>query len=174
MEKNFNDQELSDIMKEIEALEEGFKSEAESPVMQEVQETQEAPQVVMSSEDMTQEEEKQEEEDAPVTEIYDPMAEASEVVKELASMDEEVSIPVAKKEEASVISMPMRSSEVTGTRGSSMSFKVSGSMDLDLQLDVGGKVICLKVTESGLNIEMEGGMTFNLPLNGQVATKKAS
>lgn len=114
MDKNFNDEELSDIMKEIEALEEGF--EEVSPVMQ-----------------------------------------------ELSELDSKVAVPEKPaKEEASVISMAPRSSSKTAT--TSMSFKVSGDLNLDLQFEIDGKVICLEVAESGLRIQMEGGVTFSVPV----------
>ncbi len=55
-----------------------------------------------------------------------------------------------------------------------MSFKVSGNMSLDMQFEVGGKVICLEVSEHGLNIQMDGGMTFSVPVGNKAHGKKAA
>lgn len=129
MDKSFNDQELSDIMKEIEALEEDFQN-------------------------------------------GDAKVEASsEIIEELAVMDEKQAIPQTNKTEPSVVHMK----PVTPHRtASAMSFKVSGDLNLDLQFDIGGKVVSLSVTQTGLTIEMEGGMTFTVPVTASHVTKKAS
>lgn len=125
MDKSFNDQELSDIMKEIEALEDDFQNEGGSKI------------------------------------------EASPVMEELAQMDEEDSVPVAK--EAPVVKMasvggPKPYKKAASNSQTQMSFKVSGELNLELEFDVGGKIVNLVVNEQGLSIEMEGGMTFNVPL----------
>jgi hypothetical protein len=133
MDKSFNDQELSDIMKEIEALEEDFTAEEEKT--------------------------------------------ASPVMEELANMDEAESVPVQKASTANVVSLESKR-EVAPTHSNSgastsMSFKVQGNLTLDLQFDIGGKVVCLEVTEAGLNIEMEGGIKFSVPVAEKSAHKKA-
>lgn len=120
MDKSFNDQELSDIMKEIEALEEDF-SEA-------------TPQ--------------------------------EDVLAELVEMKESEAIPMRPK-------MKEYTPE-TKAPTSSMSFKVQGDMNVELQFEVGGKTIALSVSESGLNIQMEGGMTFNVPLQETGSLKKVA
>lgn len=117
MDKSFNDEELSDIMKEIEALEDNFQNEEEKS---------------------------------------DP------IMEELAEMDEEESVPYAAPRKESHI-IPIASHKVKQP-ATSMSFKVSGELNLELQFDVGGKIVCLEVNEKGLSIEMEGGMTFSIPL----------
>lgn len=124
MDKSFNDQELSDIMKEIEALEEDFQTEA-----------------------------------------------SSEVMEELAVMDEKQAIPQTNKTEPAVVHMKPVASQRAAT---AMSFKVSGDLNLDLQFDIGGKVVSLSVTQTGLTIEMDGGMTFTVPVSTSHVTKKAS
>lgn len=134
MDKSFNDDELSDIMKEIEALEQDFNTPEEK-------------------------------------------LEATPLMEELAHMEEEESIPTptAKPEPTTVI--PMASHKATApsssTASTSMSFKVSGDINLELQFDIGGKTVCLNVTEAGLNIEMDGGMSFKVPLS-HAAHKKAA
>lgn len=135
MDKSFNDQELSDIMKEIEALEEDF----------------------------TQGEEKT----------------ASPVMEELAHLDETQSIPVRASEVSSyespnVVSLEAkRGAEPRKTNATSMSFKVQGDITLELQFDIGGKVVSLAVTETGLAIELEGGMKFTVPVGEASGIKKA-
>jgi hypothetical protein len=110
MDKSFNDQELSDIMKEIEALEEGGTHE-------------------------------------------------EEVLTELTEMSESKAIPLRKETHVP----KMESSQ------SAMSFKVQGDMNIDLHFEIGGKSVALKVSESGLHIETDEGMTFSVPLKGKRA-----
>jgi hypothetical protein len=119
MDKSFNDQELSDIMKEIESLEEGFKAEESSH---------------------------------------------SPVLEELVEFEEEKVAPVAEYKQAEVFKMKSHE-EPKASAPTTMSFKVSGQMNLELQFDIGGKVVCLEVSEHGLSIQMEGGMTFNVPVH---------
>lgn len=134
MDKSFNDDELSDIMKEIEALEQDFNTPEEK-------------------------------------------LEASSLMEELAQMEEEESIPTpaARPEQSTVIPMASHKAATpsSSTASTSMSFKVSGDINLELQFDIGGKTVCLNVTEAGLNIEMDGGMSFKVPLS-HAAHKKAA
>lgn len=116
MDKSFNDQELSDIMKEIEALEEDFKEE-------------------------------------------DVQAKASPVLQELSELPETKAVPLKPvKEETFVTKSP-----------AAMSFKVQGDLNLDLEFEIGGKFVCLQVTEDGLTIVLDGGMTFKVPVNEKKA-----
>ncbi len=128
MDKSFNDQELSDIMKEIEALEDDF------------------------------------------TTVEDKVA--SPVMEELANLDETVSVPV---ETAKVVSLDSKRAapKETSSNSTSMSFKVQGNLTLDLKFEIGGKTVALEVTESGLTIEMDGGMKFTVPVTETSALKKA-
>ncbi|MCM2350138.1 MAG: hypothetical protein NDI69_08945 [Bacteriovoracaceae bacterium] len=132
MDKSFNDQELSDIMKEIEALEDDF-SEPEETL-------------------------------------------TSPLMEELAHLDEAESIPVSPKivalEEARPVAAPAPKAQFEAS--TSMSFKVHGQLNLELQFDIGGKVISLEVTEEGLNIQMEGGMKFYVPVSEKTSSKKAA
>jgi len=120
MSKSFNDDELSEIMKEIEALEEDFT------------------------------------EDSHV---------ASSVMAELAEMTEEKSIPHST---SNVVSLDSKRSAST-----SMSFKIQGNLTMDLQFEIGGKVVALEVSETGLTIELDGGMKFSVPVDGTSPFKKA-
>lgn len=134
MDKSFNDQELSDIMKEIEALEEEFSVDAESDKM-----------------------------------------EATSVMEELAGMELDQAIPVTNKKETVLPferKSPPKAVAKTSTQNS-MSFKVQGDMNLALQFEIGGKTIVLDVTEAGLTIQMDGGMTFSVPVSDAHSVKKA-
>jgi hypothetical protein len=136
MDKSFNDEELSDIMKEIEALEEDFKTD----------------------------------------EIIDEKIEATPIMEEFAQLDEEDALPTpaARVEQTTILPMSAKSKSASSVPApASMSFKVSGDINLELQFDIGGKVVSLNVTESGLNIEMEDGMSFKVPLSN-TAHKKAA
>ena len=128
MDKNFNDEELSDIMKEIEALEEDFTS--------------------------------------------DEIKEASPVLAELAELSEEEAIPVST---ANVVSLESKRTAPNSTTSPStaMSFKVQGNLTLELNFEIGGKTVALEVTEAGLNIELEGGMKFTVPVSDSSSLKKA-
>ncbi len=129
MDKSFNDQELSDIMKEIEALEEDF-SDTDEKV-------------------------------------------ASPVMEELAFLEEEASVPITASKNVVSLETSRPAAKSAPEASTSMSFKVHGQLTLELQFDIGGKVVCLEVTESGLNIEMEGGMKFTVPVGEKSVLKKA-
>lgn len=133
MDKSFNDQELSDIMKEIEALEEEFGEEGQEDAVR-----------------------------------------PTNVMAELAEMEEEKSIPVAQ-EETKVVHLEKKETPKASKSSAptSMMFKVQGDMNLELQFDIGGKCIMLEVTEAGLNIQMEGGITFTVPVGDAQSLKKA-
>ena len=116
MDKSFNDQELSDIMKEIEALEEDFQGEEKE-------------------------------------------MKTSPVLHELTELPESKAIPLkAVKEES-----------FAGKTPTAMSFKVQGDLNLDLEFEIGGKFVCLQVSEDGLTIVLDGGMTFKVPVSDKKA-----
>jgi hypothetical protein len=134
MDKSFNDQELSDIMKEIEALEEEFTAED------------------------------------------DLKAQSAEVMEEVVEMEEEKAIPLELKHSSEVLAFEPKQAPTKSTKSSApaaMSFKVQGEMNLELQFEIGAKTIQLEVTESGLSIKMEGGMTFTVPVQEPNSFKKA-
>jgi len=134
MDKSFNDQELSDIMKEIEALEEEFTAED------------------------------------------DLKAQSAEVMEEVMEMEEEKAVPLASNHTPEVLAFEPKQAPMKSTKTSApaaMSFKVQGEMNLELQFEIGSKTIQLEVTESGLSIKMEGGMTFTVPVQEASSFKKA-
>lgn len=126
MDKSFNDDELSDIMKEIEALEEDFSDTTEKS-------------------------------SGPVLEKLD---EVDKVFSEPAST-------------ANIVSLDSKRTAPKSEASTSMSFKVQGNLTLELQFEIGGKVVALEVTESGLSIEMEGGVKFSVPVHEKASLKKA-
>ena len=137
MDKSFNDQELSDIMKEIEAMEEEFSAEEDTDKV-----------------------------------------EASAMMEELAEMEEEKSIPATNKND-SVLPFERQTAPATTaataktTSNTAMSFKVQGELNLELQFDIGGKKITLEVSEAGMNIKMDGGVSFSVPVSNAQSQKKA-
>ncbi len=137
MDKSFNDQELSDIMKEIEAMEEEFSAEEDTDKV-----------------------------------------EASAMMEELAEMEEEKSIPATNKHD-SVLPFERQTAPATTTANAkttsntAMSFKVQGELNLELQFDIGGKKITLEVSEAGMNIKMDGGVSFSVPVSNAQSQKKA-
>jgi hypothetical protein len=132
MDKSFNDQELSDIMKEIEALEEEFSADEDSSKV-----------------------------------------EASTIMEDLAEMEEEQSIPVTNREETTVLPFAKKEIAQPTKSTSSMSFKVQGDLNLELHFEVGGKNIALEVTDKGLTIQMDGGISFTVPVSDAQSYKKA-
>jgi|GEM_PF-1519439 len=124
-EKGFNEEELSDIMKEIEALEDDFKEAGTKTAM------------------------------------------TSPVVSELAQLETEAALPskAAEKmpEHSDVIEFEKPITKVLKTPPTTMTFKVQGDLTMDLQFDVAGKVVRLEVNETGLNVCMDGGVTFSVP-----------
>jgi len=133
MDKSFNDQELSDIMKEIEALEEEYTAED------------------------------------------DVKAQTAAVMEDLVEMEEEKSIPLESKHEPEVLAFEPKEvpKSAKSSAPASMSFKVQGEMNLELQFEIGSKTIQLEVSEAGLAIKMDGGMTFTVPVHESGAYKKA-
>lgn len=138
MDKSFSDDELSDIMKEIEALEEDFSPKDEQPSEPEAQA-------------------------GPEEEAVEASVEIEVEAKEADSRENIVSLDSKR-------SAPKNSSE----HSTSMSFKVQGNLSLELSFDIGGKVVSLEVTESGLSIEMEGGMKFSVPVSPETSLKKVA
>jgi hypothetical protein len=135
MDKSFNDQELSDIMKEIEALEEEFSAEEDTDKVQ-----------------------------------------ATAMMEELAEMEEAKSIPATNKKD-SVLPFERKptaeTNKTTTNTTTAMSFKVQGDLNLELQFDIGGKTIMLEVSEAGMNIKMDGGVSFSVPVSNAQSQKKA-
>jgi hypothetical protein len=179
MDQSFNDQELSDIMKEIEALEEDFDAplEKSSSVIEELASLEEDHSVPLSTSSVSTEAVV---DDGPADESTEERIEAEsfqdEPVAEVKPKKESIEMEHIVQEPKAHV-MPFESRKVTEApkthHGTTMSFKVQGDITLDLSFDIGNKVISLHVTESGLSIEMEGGMKFTVPVGEKSDLKKA-
>jgi len=127
MDKNFNEEELSDIMKEIEALEENLQID-----------------------------------ELPTQEKSNNEDYKSEVVSEDLLVSD-------KKSEAEILDLQSKKKfddSLNGFSGApaSMTFKVSGNMFLELRFEVNGQCVDLGVDEKGLNITLDNGAFFRVPL----------
>jgi hypothetical protein len=87
---------------------------------------------------------------------------------------------VNKNEEETVLktnynekAAPM-SKSTSSSHHSSLSFKVEGEMTLNLGFEVNGHSICMSISEEGLNIEMESGAKFTLPMHDKGMVKKVA
>jgi hypothetical protein len=95
-----------------------------------------------------------------------PVVESTNVqVQETVVAESNVETPVAS-ESAHVIDMV---SDVSGSKvPSSMEFKVSGDMSLNMAFEVNGKRIHATLSgKDGLKIDIEGGVELSIPLEGQ-------
>lgn len=72
--------------------------------------------------------------------------------------------------------VPMKKPDHTPSshQHSSLSFKVEGQMSLNLSFEVNGQTVCLDISEAGLQIQMESGATFSLPMTQSGSAKKAA
>ena len=145
MDKSFNDDELADIMNEIESLEKEFAESAPAS-------------------------EAETEEFAPTDEIDHT---APEVVSHIMSMPVE---EVARKSnhEEKVVPMKRVDHAPQAHQHSTLSFKVEGQMTLSLAFEVNGQSVSLEISDAGLQIQMESGASFNLPMSHTGAAKKAA
>ncbi len=138
MDKSFNEDELSDIMKEIEALEENLHIEDAKPAV--------APKPQPKMESMQSPVEDEDE--------FIPQQTVSKITEE--------EIPA----KAEVVDFRPKSAQEKNWSQSpaSMSFKVSGDMHLELSFEIDGKHVQLGIDETGLVIGLDGGATFKVPL----------
>ena len=191
MEKGFNDDELADIMNEIESLEKEFAQEDES-VETEIVETQAVAEDELECVDDAHEEVEEvhamQHQEEPVAEqmVDEEMHEheMSEVLGELSKMPVDDITPSAKHEpQASLESeehnihhiQKAPTSKDRGATKTAMSFHVEGDMRFELSFHIAGKFVGLTVTEEGLEIGLDGGVKFTVPVDETSAShKKAS
>lgn len=112
-------------------------------------------------------------------EFQDPEhQEATSVMQELAEMNEETAIPTAQVIPMSVKEPTMTTkstpTKTTSDSQTSMSFHVEGNMNLQLSFTINGEEVKLHVTEQGLNIEMQSGVSLNVPVKSVSASKKVA
>lgn len=163
MEKGFNDDELADIMNEIETLEQEFEQDGES-------EAESQPEEVQAQ---------QEDNDEAHSDGAFKPEEMNAVLEDLAEMSEEESVP----QEESQMSKPEQekapnihqfpSGSSGGSAQTSMNFKVSGDLNLDLGFQFGSEQVHIFVSEDeGFVIEMSSGAKFTIPVSQE--NKKAA
>lgn len=112
-------------------------------------------------------------------EFQDPEhQEPTSVMQELAEMSEETAIPTAQVIPMSVKEPTMTTkstpTKTTSDSQTSMSFHVEGNMNLQLSFTINGEEVKLHVTEQGLNIEMQSGVSLNVPVKSVSASKKVA
>lgn len=111
-------------------------------------------------------EDKQQEQPTPTID-----QEHHQVLSELAQMTVDEATSSEEKHHENVKSFVHDKSQTN----SSLFFKISGQMQLELGFDVGGANVVIHVDEqSGLVVEMEGGMKFHLPVKAKNHLKKVS
>lgn len=165
MEKGFNDQELADIMNEIENLEKEFAEETpaqhEAPVAEDEAETEEF-------EAFHEEAQKEAVEEIDHTEPA--------VLRQLVEKPIEKVVPEAAPHHDKVVHMakPVEKVAPAAPAPVSLNFQVSGQMQLHLGFEVNGQALSLSVSEAGLEIEMDSGAKFTLPLASAKASKKVA
>lgn len=162
MERGFNDDELADIMSEIESLEQDFNEE-------------DAASSSSDSSDAALDE-------GPVAEVVESSAgESGEEIEnkplpKLSANDaSEVEVPeesqsVAQAEAPMASVTPLvaqEASKQSAATHSSMDFHVSGELALNLGFNVSGQQIKLQVNAEGLEIQLESGAKFTIPVEGK-------
>lgn len=136
--QSFNDDELADIMKEIEGLEQEF-STPETVALQ-------SSNAALAAEAKS-----------AVTEAVTPSAAAP------------------YPEENKVLPMTRTNTVERSNASSSMEFKVSGEMAIDLKFTIGQESVEIMVDGlTGLTIQLAGGAQFILPLNTLAGKRQAS
>lgn len=93
-------------------------------------------------------------------------------------MSEETAIPTAQVIPMSVKEPTMTTkstpTKTTSDSQTSMSFHVEGNMNLQLSFTINGEEVKLHVTDQGLNIEMQSGVSLNVPVKSVSASKKVA
>lgn len=200
MDKGFNDDELEDIMNEIESLEQEFAADGvvddAEPDMDEVARSVEAiaKEEAIVEEDLTEDEATAFAKVEPIEEVIDTIAEDEQseesLLQEIASMPVDSVLPQDFSEsldedlEHNIVPMNEEVNNVKDINDysqahdkatqSSMSFSVEGDMKLDLSFSIGGQVVQLHVSDSGFEIELEGGAKFSLPMKEATPGKKVA
>ncbi len=151
MDKSFNDDELADIMSEIENLEKEFAESVDEVPAEE------------SHAEAVHEEEIDHTEPEVLTQL---VSKPIEEVVHKTNYDENV---VAIKK----VSAPAHQAAAAGGH-SSLSFKVEGQMTLSLAFEVNGQSVSLEISEAGLQIAMDSGASFNLPMTKSGTAKKVA
>jgi len=181
-EQSFNDSELKDIMSEIESLEKEFVEDGERS---------EEDLAVVSSEKTDLQNEIDKEVESMATEMSDDQDDA--MADELISEVEDEVVAEAEPVD-NVVSLPKAEKKVASSNGAAMDFSAAGTMDFNLNFNIGTEAATLKVdgdkglcvemggvvieitSEHGCTVTMDGGVNFNIPLttSGNADKKKAA
>ena len=181
-EQSFNDSELKDIMSEIESLEKEFVEDGERS---------EEDLAVVSSEKTDLQNEIDKEVESMATEMSDDQDDA--MADELISEVEDEVVAEAEPVD-NVVSLPKVEKKIASSNGAAMDFSAAGTMDFNLNFNIGTEAATLKVdgdkglcvemggvvieitSEHGCTVTMDGGVNFNIPLttSGNAAKKKAA
>lgn len=108
-----------------------------------------------------------EEEAAPVMEAAPVLEAEKEVLHEVVNkpVEEVVHLSAAPAPASTPAPAAMPTAQATGNPAhTSMSFNVEGDMRLSLSFNISGKLVQLSVNDDGLELEMDGGMKFSVPL----------
>ncbi|MCE3014137.1 MAG: hypothetical protein LW878_13840 [Proteobacteria bacterium] len=155
MDKSFNDDELADIMNEIENLEKEFAESVDAAPAEEPQAQAEPEEEHVEAIDHTEPEVLAELVAKPIEEVVHKTNQSEKVVP-------------MKKVEAPVHHAPVAAGH------SSLAFKVEGQMTLSLAFEVNGQSVSLEISDEGLQIAMDSGASFHLPMSKAGAAKKAA
>jgi hypothetical protein len=116
--------------------------------------------------------------DSGMNEVLEELTEMSvaDIVpeKETESFDENIHHMKIENEDSNEESVMTHTNKPSKTAKTAMSFSVEGDMKLDLSFLIGGNEVQLHVTEEGLEIELEGGAKFTLPVHGPNGAKQAA
>jgi len=183
MDKNM-DNDLSDIMREIEALEQDFKNEekalAQSPIIQELAQLNEelsAPvgqKTEASSEDQTfdwlqGDNNKAEPLDVSEAEVFEMKAAETTTAPAPAEAHAEPVCATEEKEQpaASVTHITPAAKapkqEWTPSSTPKMTFKLPEGRPVHIEFQRGAECLNFSWTEEGFQVEVEGGMSFTIP-----------
>ena len=170
MDRGFNDDELADIMSEIENLEQEFTEEVHAKKQPEVEASQPEEHVEESEKHVEEPGENVETITAEQHEQHEPSEGHDEsdvtVLEQVSEKPVEEVVQIGKAHDDV-------ESDIAGAQ-TSMSFKVEGDMKLDLMFNISGHEVQLAVNEHGLEIGLEGGAKFSVPLAKPLKQNKAA
>lgn len=115
--------------------------------------------------------------------------ELADIMSEIESLEKEFTDePAAKKVMEQLVEKPQvevapvqdqnihhikKDAPKASKQENSMNFSVQGDMKLNLSFDFGGKCIEFNIDEDGFEIEVDGGMKFSIPVDGDSFKKSA-
>ena len=150
-----------------------------SSEQQQIEESVEPKEITAAQEEMTSE---GADEQTNVVAFSAPTSkEETEVLEDLTSMEVEEVTPHHTKEDNTNVHNLEATKTVSsatpftgGGHHTSMNFSVEGDMKLNLNFNISGKVVSLHIAEDHFSIELDGGMSFNIPFDHAQENKKAA